>query len=110
VKNDNEQFWKEKFHAAANEKAQHALLFGPVFFFMTGGGGGEGFFCFFPLSQSVPMGFPQKVPNVFLWDPHPPCPPKVPKVFVPQDVPNNTLEFAQDEFLKKFRIFLSSRP
>jgi hypothetical protein len=38
VKNDDEQFWKEKFHAA-NGKAQHALMNGLVFFFMSGGKG-----------------------------------------------------------------------
>jgi hypothetical protein len=29
--NGDKQFWKEKFHAA-NGKAQHALMNGPVFF------------------------------------------------------------------------------
>ncbi len=36
------QFWKQKFHAA-NEKAQHALMRGLVFFFLEG----EGFMFFF---------------------------------------------------------------
>jgi hypothetical protein len=32
-KNDDEQFWKEKFHAT-NGKAQHALMMGLIFFFL----------------------------------------------------------------------------
>jgi len=38
VKNDDQQFWKKKFHVA-NGKAQHALMMGPCFFF---GGRGVG--------------------------------------------------------------------
>jgi hypothetical protein len=56
VKNGDEQFWKEKFHAA-DWKAQHALMNNPGFFFVrVGGGRGEiGIFCFFPCSQWVPL-------------------------------------------------------
>jgi hypothetical protein len=36
AKNADEQFWKERFHAA-NGKAQHALIMGPGFFFLGGG-------------------------------------------------------------------------
>jgi hypothetical protein len=56
VKNGDEQFWKEKFHAA-DRKAQHALMNNPGFFFLrVGGGRGEiGIFCFFPCSQWVPL-------------------------------------------------------
>jgi len=67
TKNGDQQFWKEKFHAA-NEEAQHALMNDPVFFL----GGGE-YFVFFccvlimvskSLSfQSVPKCVPQDVPN-----------------------------------------------
>jgi hypothetical protein len=35
AENGDEQFWKEKFHAA-NGKAQHALMMGPDFFFLSG--------------------------------------------------------------------------
>jgi hypothetical protein len=31
VKNGDEQFWKEKFHAT-NGKVQHAIIMGPRFF------------------------------------------------------------------------------
>jgi hypothetical protein len=44
-KNGDQQFWKEKFHAA-NEEAQQALMNDPVFFLFEGGGG-EGYFVFF---------------------------------------------------------------
>ncbi len=46
----DQQFWKEKFHAA-NDKAQHALLNDSIFFFLRkgGGDGGEGLFVFFLL-------------------------------------------------------------
>jgi hypothetical protein len=33
VKNGDEQFWKEKFHAT-NGKAQHALMMGLIIFFL----------------------------------------------------------------------------
>jgi hypothetical protein len=53
----DEQLWKEKFHAA-NAKAQHALMNGPVSFFLKCG---RRVFVFFPLfsmcSYHVPMGF-----------------------------------------------------
>jgi hypothetical protein len=74
VKNGDQQFWTEKFHPA-NEKAQHALMNKPVFFFLKvgwGGVGGTGIFCFFPLVPNVfPKSFhkvslvPIKFPNVF---------------------------------------------
>jgi hypothetical protein len=58
TKNGDQQFWKEKFHAA-NEEAQHALVKDPVFFL---GDRGHGIFAFshvpnvFPsCSQRVPM-------------------------------------------------------
>ncbi len=37
AQNGDEQFWKEKFHAA-NAKAQHAPMNGPVFSLLHGGG------------------------------------------------------------------------
>jgi hypothetical protein len=43
VKNGDQQFWKEKFHAA-NEEAQLALMNGPDFSFSKKGG--HGFFVF----------------------------------------------------------------
>jgi hypothetical protein len=55
VKNGDEQFWKEKFHAP-DWKAQHALMNNPGFFFLRVGGGerrGDRDFLFFPL---FPMG------------------------------------------------------
>jgi hypothetical protein len=58
AKNGDKQFWKLKFLHAANEKAQHALMRGPVFFF---GGGEEGWIRGF---HSPP---PRFVPNVFPW-------------------------------------------
>ncbi len=57
AKNGDKQFWKSKFHVA-NEKAQHALMRGPVW-------GGEDFFVFslFPMCShqvpQVPKLFPQ---------------------------------------------------
>jgi hypothetical protein len=46
AKNGDQQFWKEKFHAA-NEEAQLALMNGPIFSFLKGAGGrGHGFFVF----------------------------------------------------------------
>jgi hypothetical protein len=48
AKNGDQQFWKEKFHAA-NEEAQHALMNDPVFFFLNrrrGAGGGDILFFF----------------------------------------------------------------
>jgi hypothetical protein len=74
VKDGDEQFWKEKFHAV-NGKAQHSQI---VQFFSCGHmgegtGGGERDFLFFSL-----------VPNVFPWGSH-----QVPK-YVSQDVPNST--------------------
>jgi hypothetical protein len=55
--NGDQQFWKQKFHAA-NEEAQHALMNNPVFFLFEGGY--RDFFVFFTCSQCVP-----KFPNVF---------------------------------------------
>jgi len=80
AKTGDEQFWKEKFHAA-NGKAQHAIMNDPVFFFLKRGGGGvEGvdkdFWVFSPCFQCVPVMFPSSSQNV------PRC--------IPQDVPNNT--------------------
>jgi hypothetical protein len=37
AENGDEEFWKKKFHAA-NGKAQHALMKGPVFSFLKGQG------------------------------------------------------------------------
>jgi len=52
-----EQLWKEKFHAA-NGKAQHALMNGPVSFFLKWGRRVFVFFSLFPMcSYHVPMGF-----------------------------------------------------
>ncbi len=72
VKDGDEQFWKEKFHAA-NGKAQHSQT---VQFFSCGhiGGWGQvgerGIFCFFPFfpmcSHHVPMKFPNTFLKVFL--------------------------------------------
>jgi hypothetical protein len=64
------QFWKQKFHAA-NEKAQHALMRGLVFFFLEG----EDFMFFFYGSHHVPMGFPKASPS---------------SQVVPQHIPNST--------------------
>jgi hypothetical protein len=68
AKNGDQQFWKEKFHAA-NEEAQLALMNGPGFSFLKGGGG-DGFFVFSLVpnlspsgSQSVLKCVPQDVPN-----------------------------------------------
>ncbi len=79
VKDGDEQFWKEKFHAA-NGKAQHSQTV--QFFSCRHMGNGdrwwrEGFFVFFPSSQCVPIMFP--------WGSH-----QVPK-YVSQDVPNSIL-------------------
>jgi len=63
------QFWKQKFHAA-NEKAQHALMRGLVFFFLEA----EDFF-FSYCSHHIPMGFPKASPS---------------SQVVPQDFPNST--------------------
>jgi hypothetical protein len=67
AKNDDQQFWKGKFHAT-NEKAQHALkvpffkfYFFFIFFFGWGRAGGRIFFILplFPTcSFQVPSGFP----------------------------------------------------
>ncbi len=67
--NGDKQFCKEKFHAA-NGKAQHALMNGPIFFFLKGQG--EMDFFFPPCSQCVPIMFPKGYESV------------------PQDVPNST--------------------
>jgi len=61
--NGDKQFCKEKFHAA-NGKAQHALVNGPIFFFLRGQGEMDFFF-----SLLVPNVFPscsQRVKKVFL--------------------------------------------
>jgi len=63
AKNGDEQFWKEKFHAA-NGKAQHALKV-PQFFFLLSFGLWGGFFSFFLCSLQVPNGFPICSPRVF---------------------------------------------
>jgi hypothetical protein len=49
AQNDDEQFWKEKFHAT-NGKAQHALMMGLGFFFLGGV-----VFCFFSLINLLPL-------------------------------------------------------
>jgi len=51
-------FGKEKFHAA-NGKAQHAFMLGPVFSFWEWGRVGRNIFCFvfFLVSECVPKGF-----------------------------------------------------
>jgi len=56
AKNDDEQFWKQKFHAV-NGKAQHALMNDPVFSYSKEGGGKQGFFSP-PFSQCVFIIFP----------------------------------------------------
>jgi hypothetical protein len=68
--NGDKQFCKEKFHAA-NGKAQHALMHGPIFFFLRGQGEMD-FFFFPPCSQCVPILFPKGYESV------------------PQDVPHST--------------------
>jgi hypothetical protein len=56
VKNGDQQFWKEQFHAA-NPKAQHPLMMGPVFL------GGVFFSPLFPMCfQHVP----KLLSNMFL--------------------------------------------
>jgi hypothetical protein len=57
AKNGDQQFWKQKFHAA-NEEAQHALMNNPVFFFVSGGN--RDFLFFSTCSQCV-----HKFPDVF---------------------------------------------
>jgi hypothetical protein len=70
AKNGDQQFWKEKFHAA-NEEAQHALTIDLVFFFLRGGRGGEEgcfvlFFLLFPMcSHHVLKVFPDAFPQMF---------------------------------------------
>jgi hypothetical protein len=67
VNDGDEQFWKEKFHAA-NGKAQHSQT---VQFFSCGhrgegtGGGREGF-CSFPFFPMCSHHVPIKFPNMFL--------------------------------------------
>jgi hypothetical protein len=61
AKNGDEQFWKEKLHAA-NGKAQHALM-NCTNFFLFEWVGGEGFFVFFSCSKTVPKYIPHNVPN-----------------------------------------------
>jgi len=48
AKNGDEQFWKEKYHAA-NRKAQHTLMNSLVFFFLKGGRGERDFFPLFSM-------------------------------------------------------------
>jgi len=60
VKNDDKQFWKENFHAA-NRKAQHAFVNGPVFFFERE----RGIFLFFSLIPNVFPSSSQKFLKVF---------------------------------------------
>jgi hypothetical protein len=55
----NEQLWKEKFKAA-NGKAWHALMNGPVSFFLKWG---RGVFCFFPFVPNVFSSSSQSVAN-----------------------------------------------
>jgi hypothetical protein len=56
AKNGDEEFWKQKFYAA-NGKAQHALMKGPVFSFLRVRG--KGIFSLFPMcSQCVLIKFP----------------------------------------------------
>jgi hypothetical protein len=72
AKNGDKQFWKQKFYAT-NEKAQHTLMRGPIFFrFMEGGGGIFNFFLLFPMcSHDILLGFlldsprVHQVPNLF---------------------------------------------
>jgi len=66
VKNGDQQFWKEKFHAA-NEEAQHAIMNNPVFFFLKVGEGGGigGVFVFPTCSQCVPIMFSNVFPKMF---------------------------------------------
>ncbi len=74
MKNGDERFWKEKFHAA-NEKAQHALMNCTIFFLFEEWVGekdflffpleewaGEKDFLFFPL---IPNLFPNIFPTMF---------------------------------------------
>ncbi len=57
TENGDKQFWKYKFHAA-NEKAQHALMIGPVSFWAA-----KGFFLFFSLSPMSFIRFPKGSPS-----------------------------------------------
>jgi hypothetical protein len=65
-----------------NEKAQHALMRSPVFFFWEGWGRcGKGIFCFFSCSQCVPIMFPWGSQRFLEFSS---------SQVVPQDVPNST--------------------
>ncbi len=68
AKNGDEQFWKQKFHAA-NGKAQHAPSSAVLYFLLSFGFGGRGgFFSFFLCSQHVPLKFSMdshQVPDMF---------------------------------------------
>jgi hypothetical protein len=57
----DEQFWKEKFHAA-NGKAQRALVNGPVFFFLIGAERDIYIFLLFSNGSQVPEVFPKMFP------------------------------------------------
>jgi hypothetical protein len=59
VKNGDKQFWKGKFHAA-NRKAQHAFVNGPVFFFVR-----ERDFFVFSLIPNVFPSSSQRILKVF---------------------------------------------
>jgi hypothetical protein len=88
AKNDDQQYWKEKFHTA-NGKAQHAH--GPYLFLLGVRWGGELFFVFLPGSQCVPNMFSScslKVLQVFKL---------FPKVF--PVVPHLSIWFAQSSTL-----------
>ncbi len=60
VKNGDEQFWKQKFHAA-NGNAQHALMNDPVVSFLRGGNSD-----FFLFSSLVPNVFPKSSHQVHI--------------------------------------------
>ncbi len=64
-KNGDQQFWKEKFHAA-NEEAQLALMNGPVFSFLKAGDMDFLFFPLFPIcSHQVLKVFSNAFPKMF---------------------------------------------
>jgi hypothetical protein len=58
VKNGDQQFWKDKFHAA-NGKAQHVLTNDQFFSFGSGEAGNFIYLSF------VPKGFPRAFPDMF---------------------------------------------
>ncbi len=66
ARNVDQQFWKEKFHAA-NEEAQLALMNGPVFSFLKGGEDMDFlFFLLFPIcSHQVLKVFSNAFPKMF---------------------------------------------